>query len=66
MPIKSGLLLGVSCVAFIAAVGCVFELSSGTPTLGSMATNLILVCSVPLGVYSFVVAAREAKAHQER
>jgi hypothetical protein len=61
---KSGLLLGVACIAAIAAVGSVFELSSGHPSLGHWTTVIILALSVPLGVYSFVVAAREARANQ--
>jgi hypothetical protein len=59
---KSGVLLGVACVAAIAAVGCVFELSSGQPELGSLVTTLILVASIPLGIVSFIVAVRDTKA----
>jgi hypothetical protein len=64
MTPKSGLLLLVSCVAFIAVVGCVFELSSGEPNLGQWPTSIILALSAPLGVFSFVAATREAKANQ--
>ncbi len=64
IPTKSSILLGLSCIAFIAAVGCVFELSSGEPMLGKVITAIILAMSVPTGVYSFVVAAKEAKANQ--
>jgi hypothetical protein len=61
---KSGLFLGVSCIAFIAMVGCLFELSSGEPTLGLWTTASILALSAPLGVYFFIAATREAKANQ--
>lgn len=60
---KSGVLLGISCVAAIAAVGCVFELTSGQPDLGPLATGLILVASIPIGVISFIVAVRDTKAN---
>ena len=62
---KSGLLLGGSCIAAIAAVGSVFELSSGNPDLGQLTTTLILGFSVPLGIFLFIAAIREAQAHQE-
>jgi hypothetical protein len=62
IPTKSGILLLVSCVAFIAVVGCVFELSSGEPSLGQWQTIAILAFSVPFGVFTFIAAAREAKA----
>ncbi|NES08262.1 MAG: hypothetical protein F6K22_39155, partial [Okeania sp. SIO2F4] len=39
---KSSLFLGGSCIAAIAAVGSVFELSSGEPELGSLVTGVIL------------------------
>jgi hypothetical protein len=66
IPTKSGILLLFSCVAFIAAVGSVFELSSGEPSLGQWQTISILALSVPLGVFTFIVAAREAKASIEK
>jgi len=61
---KSGALLAGSCVAAIAAVGCVFELSSGEPDLGGMVTGIILVLSVPLGILCFVAAVRDTRANQ--
>ncbi len=64
MSTKSGLLLGFACVAAIAAVGSVFELSSGQPSLGNWTTAVILALSVPLGVSAFVIAARDARANQ--
>jgi len=52
-----------SCVAAIAAVGCIFELSSGQPDLGTLPTGGILVASIPLGVGLFLAAVRDAKAN---
>jgi hypothetical protein len=66
IPTKSGILLLFSCVAFIAVVGCVFELSSGEPSLGQWPTILILALSVPFGLFTFIAAAREAKASIEK
>ncbi len=62
MTPKSTILLGSSCVAFIAAVGSIFELSSGQPDLGFSATAIILAISIPLGGYLFLAAARDVKA----
>ena len=50
MTPKSGVLLLLSCIAAIAGVGCVFEISSGEPDLGNTTTSLILAASVPLTV----------------
>jgi len=61
---KSGVLLAGSCVAAIAAVGSVFELSSGQPDLGMTTTGVILAASVPLGILMFVAAVRDARANQ--
>jgi hypothetical protein len=61
---KSGLLLISSCVAAIAAVGSVFELSSGTPQLGQGLTTFILVMAIPLTILCFYGAIRVAKADQ--
>lgn len=55
-----------SCVAFIAAVGSVFELSSGEPSLGQWQTIAILALSIPFGLFTFIAAAREAKASIEK
>jgi hypothetical protein len=62
---KSSLFLGASCVAFIAAVGCIFELSSGQADLGTLPTVGILGLTVPLGVGLFIAAVKDAKASQE-
>ncbi len=64
MTPKSGLLLGGSCVAAIAAVGSVFELSSGSPDWGTVPTTIILGLSLPLVALLFYAAVKDAKANQ--
>jgi hypothetical protein len=64
IPTKSGVLLALSCIAAIACVGCVFELSSGHPTYGATITMGILALSAPVGLWSFIEAAKAAKAGQ--
>ena len=61
---KSSLLLGVSCIAAIAAVGSIFELSSGEPELGGLVTGVILSLSIPLAGLFFYLAIQDAKANQ--
>jgi hypothetical protein len=56
--------LGGSCITAIAAVGSVFELSSGVPQLGSVLTGVILAVSVPLTVVFFLAAVRDTRANQ--
>ena len=63
MTPKSGLFLGGSCVAAIAAVGSIFELASGEPELGSLVTAFILVISIPLGGFLFFAAVRDTNAN---
>jgi hypothetical protein len=63
---KSGVFLGGSCIAGIAAVGCIFELASGKAQYGMMPTAVILALSVPLGVFLFIAAVKDAKANQEQ
>jgi hypothetical protein len=66
MTPKSGVLLLLSCIAAIASVGSVFELSSGNPELGTMTTGIILAISIPLTILSFIGAVADArKANQE-
>lgn len=65
MTPKSGVFLGGSCVAAIAAVGSVFELSSGEPQLGTLTTGIILAMSIPLVIIFFLAAVRDAKANQQ-
>ncbi|MCS6812273.1 MAG: hypothetical protein NZ772_01675 [Cyanobacteria bacterium] len=64
MTPKSGAFLAGSCVAAIAAVGCIFELSSGKPDLGSLPTWMIFAASVPLTIFLFIAAVRDARANQ--
>jgi hypothetical protein len=63
-PKSMALLLG-SCVAAIAAVGSVFELSSGNPELGSLTTSVILALSIPLSIFLFFAAVKDAQMNQE-
>lgn len=60
---KSGLFLACSCIAAIAAVGSIFELSSGEPDLGNQVTAIILAMSIPLTGLFFVAAVKDAKAN---
>jgi hypothetical protein len=62
---KSGVFLAGSCIAAIAAVGSVFELSSGKPELGSLTTGIILALSIPLVVILFMAAVQDARANQK-
>jgi hypothetical protein len=62
MTPKSGVLLLLSCLMAIAAVGSVFELSSGHPELGQMTTSLILVGSIPLTAICFWLAVADTRA----
>lgn len=61
---KSGLFLAGSCITAIAAVGSIFELSSGVPQLGTVATGIILALSIPLTGLLFYAAVRDARANQ--
>lgn len=65
MTPKSGILLLLSCVAAIAGVGSVFELSSGDPDLGSLVTGTILTVSIPLTGFCFWAAVQDTKANQK-
>lgn len=65
MTPKSGVFLAGSCVAAIAAVGSVFELSSGKPELGNLTTGIILGVSIPLVVIFFLIAVWDARANQK-
>jgi hypothetical protein len=64
MTPKSGLLLALACVCGIAAVGSIFELSSGNPELGVNQTLAVLVVSIPAGVAAFIGAVKDARANQ--
>lgn len=65
MTPKSSVLLLASCVAAIAAVGCVFELTSGNPDLGQIKTSLILAVSIPLTGLFFWAAVLDTRANQK-
>ncbi|MBW4659611.1 MAG: hypothetical protein KME15_13125 [Drouetiella hepatica Uher 2000/2452] len=64
MTPKSGVLLAGSCVTAIAAVGSIFELSSGTPQWGTLVTGVILALAVPLTGIFFYAAVQDARANQ--
>ncbi len=61
MTPKSGVFLFGSCIAAIASVGSVFELTSGTPELGVQVTSAILAMAIPLTVILFVAAVKDAR-----
>ena len=63
MTPKSGVLLLLSCIAAIAGVGCVFEISSGEPDLGNIIIGLILAASVPLTALFFWAAVKDTRAN---
>ena len=60
----SNLLLAGCCIAAIAAVGSIFELSSGQPDLGVLPTSIILFISIPMTLALFYAAVRVARANQ--
>ncbi|MEY3869375.1 MAG: hypothetical protein RLZZ338_3266 [Cyanobacteriota bacterium] len=64
MTPKSGVFLLGSCISAIAAVGSIFELSSGAPDLGNVVTGTILALSIPLAAFLFYAAVRDARANQ--
>lgn len=63
MTPKSGLFLASCCIAAIASVGSVFELTSGHPQLGDTPTRLILIASIPLVIILFVLAIRNSQSN---
>ncbi len=65
MTPKSGALLGIACLTAIAAVGCMFELSSGDPDWGTAPTAIILALSVPSGILAFIAAVKDARANMQ-
>ncbi|WP_017654008.1 hypothetical protein [Fortiea contorta] len=60
---KSGLFLAGSCITAIAAVGSIFELSSGQPDFGVPTTAIILALSIPLTGIFFFAAVKDTKAN---
>ena len=65
MTPKSGVLLLFACLSAIAAVGSIFELSSGNPELGNLATGMILAASIPLTGFLFWTAVVDTRANQK-
>ena len=63
MTPKSGVFLLGSCIAAIAGVGSVFELSSGNPELGTMTTGIILALSIPATILLFILAVKDTRAN---
>ncbi|NJN75067.1 MAG: hypothetical protein HC796_00870 [Synechococcaceae cyanobacterium RL_1_2] len=63
MTPKSGIFLLGACIAAIAGVGCVFELTSGNPDLGNGTTQAILAASIPATILFFVAAVKDARAN---
>ncbi|MGB3296910.1 MAG: hypothetical protein WBA76_01480 [Phormidesmis sp.] len=63
MTPKSGAYLGIACLSGIAAVGSMFELSSGDPDWGQVPTALILALSIPAGITAFMSAVKDARAN---
>lgn len=60
---KSSLFLGGACITAIAAVGSVFELTSGKPDFGVQVTAIILALSIPLTGLFFFAAVKDARAN---
>ncbi len=65
MTPKSGLFLACSCIAAIASVGSIFELTSGEPDLGIRNTAIILGMCIPLTGLFFFAAVRDTKANMK-
>jgi hypothetical protein len=59
-PLTGICLLGAS-ISAIAAVGSVFELTSGTPELGMAVTGSILAAAIPLTVILFMTAVKNSR-----
>ena len=57
---KTGFCLLGSSVSAIAAVGSVFELTSGHPEWGTLVTGCILAGSIPLTAFLFMTAVKSA------
>lgn len=64
MTPKSGVFLMGSCISAIAAVGSIFELSSGQPDWGTTPTTVILATCIPLAAFFFYAAVKDARANQ--
>lgn len=66
MYVEAQLFLGMSVIAAIAFVGCIFELSSGDPQWGKTLTVTILAISLPLTVMTFWQAVKLAKSSMNK
>jgi hypothetical protein len=64
-PLSGFCLLG-ACISAIAAVGSVFELSSGSPEWGNNITTAILVVSIPLCIGLFYIAVQSSNAANQK
>ncbi|MEO0416928.1 MAG: hypothetical protein AAF226_18475 [Verrucomicrobiota bacterium] len=65
MTPKSGLFLAGTCIAAIAGVGSVFEISSGEPDLGMLPTGIVLALSIPVTIIFFMAAVKDTKENQQ-
>ena len=65
MTPKSGLFLAGTCIAAIAGVGSVFELTSGEPDLGVLPTGIVLALSIPITVIFFMSAVKDTRENQQ-
>lgn len=63
MTPKSGAYLGIACLSAIAAVGSMFELSSGDPDWGTAPTAVTIALSIPAGIIAFRAAVKDARAN---
>jgi hypothetical protein len=57
---KTGLCLLGASISAIAAVGSIFEISSGVPEWGMAATVAVLIASIPLTAVLFMTAVKSA------
>lgn len=65
-PIPAYGYLGISSVLAIAAIGCVFELSSGNPQYGAVWTSVILLMSLPGFLATFWLALQKGRHESEQ
>lgn len=65
MTPKSGLFLAGTCIAAIAGVGSVFEISSGDPDLGLLPTSIVLALSIPVTIVFFMAAVKDTRENQQ-
>lgn len=65
MTPKSGLFLAGTCIAAIAGVGSVFEITSGDPDWGMLPTSIVLALSIPVTVVFFIAAVKDTRENQQ-